>query len=72
MNSESRAEAPRAMPNPPFPPADVRPEHRTSIDSPGVVPADSLFQGGQEVLIRHNGEHYRLRITKSGKLILTK
>lgn len=37
-----------------------------------TVPAELLFRGRQEVLIRHNGEHYRLRITKSGKLILTK
>lgn len=37
-----------------------------------TVPAELLFRGRHEVLIRHNGEHYRLRITKSGKLILTK
>lgn len=36
------------------------------------VPADRLFQGNQEILIGHNGETYRLRITKNGKLILTK
>ena len=36
------------------------------------VPADRLFQGSQEILIGHNGETYRLRITKNGKLILTK
>jgi hypothetical protein len=39
---------------------------------PGAIPTDFLFQGGQEILINHNGEHYRLRITKNGKLILTK
>lgn len=39
---------------------------------PGVIPTDRLFQGRQEILISHNGEHYRLRITKNGKLILTK
>lgn len=38
----------------------------------GVIPTDFLFQGTQEILISHNGEHYRLRITKNGKLILTK
>lgn len=31
-----------------------------------------LFQGSQEIQISHNGENYRLRITKNGKLILTK
>ena len=46
------------------------PEQRPSL--PDTVPAELLFRGRQEVLIRHNGEHYRLRITKSGKLILTK
>jgi len=39
---------------------------------PGIIPTDFLFQGNQEILISHNGEHYRLRITKNGKLILTK
>ena len=38
----------------------------------GTFPADHLFQGRQEVLIAHKGEAYRLRITKNGKLILTK
>ena len=38
----------------------------------GPIPTDFLFQGAQEILISHNGEHYRLRITKNGKLILTK
>lgn len=37
-----------------------------------IVPADRLFRGNQEVLIGHNGDTYRLRITKNGKLILTK
>ncbi len=54
----------------------------SSLDSPaepgartfqqGIIPTDFLFQGKQEILISHNGEHYRLRITKNGKLILTK
>lgn len=39
---------------------------------PGIIPTDALFRGSQEILISHNGEHYRLRITKNGKLILTK
>ncbi len=38
----------------------------------GTFPADHLFQGRQEILIDHKGETYRLRITKNGKLILTK
>lgn len=39
---------------------------------PGAIPTDFLFQGTQEILISHNGERYRLSITKNGKLILTK
>jgi hemin uptake protein HemP len=38
----------------------------------GPISTDFLFHGAQEVLISHNGEHYRLRITRNGKLILTK
>ncbi len=37
-----------------------------------IVPAERLFQGSQEILIGHNGDTYRLRITKNDKLILTK
>lgn len=32
----------------------------------------SLFRGGREVVIEHDGGEYRLRLTASGKLILTK
>ncbi|MFZ0107329.1 MAG: hemin uptake protein HemP [Thiobacillus sp.] len=38
----------------------------------GAIPTDFLFHGAREVLISHHGEHYRLRITRNGKLILTK
>jgi hemin uptake protein HemP len=31
-----------------------------------------LMQGAREVILLHEGEEYRLRITKAGKLILTK
>jgi hemin uptake protein HemP len=31
-----------------------------------------LMQGAREVIIIHEGEEYVLRITKTGKLILTK
>jgi hemin uptake protein HemP len=37
-----------------------------------VVDSSVLLQGGRELLIRHNGDHYRLRLTQAGKLILTK
>lgn len=34
--------------------------------------SDTLFSHGDEVFIQHRGEQYRLRRTRSGKLILTK
>jgi hemin uptake protein HemP len=43
-----------------------RPAARRSVSS-----AD-LFQGHRELVILHGGEEYRLRITRAGKLILTK
>ena len=36
------------------------------------IPADLLFQGSREILINHQGEIYRLRVTRNSKLILTK
>jgi hemin uptake protein HemP len=36
------------------------------IDSP------ALFRGDREVVIIHQGQEYRLRITRADKLILTK
>ena len=36
------------------------------------VESVALFDGQNEVLILHNGEQYRLRITRQDKLILTK
>jgi hemin uptake protein HemP len=33
---------------------------------------ERLFEGRTEILIVHGNEEYRLRITKNGKLILTK
>lgn len=48
-----------------------RPRSRDSKPPPRLQIAD-LLQGGQEAIIEHRGEDYRLRITASGKLILTK
>lgn len=43
--------------------------------TPKAVPVystDDLFNGSREIEIEHNGEIYRLRITRQGKLILNK
>ena len=37
-----------------------------------AVRSDELFHGGRELIIVHRDEEYRLRITRAGKLILTK
>ncbi|MFT3732538.1 MAG: hemin uptake protein HemP [Hyphomicrobium sp.] len=33
---------------------------------------DELLKGGREAVLIHRGQEYRLRITSTGKLILTK
>ena len=38
----------------------------------GVIRTEELFGERREVWIEHNGERYRLRITRRGKLILQK
>jgi hemin uptake protein HemP len=62
------------MPTPtPTPPSFCPPvETGQATCQLGAIPADLLFRGSQEILITHNGEIYRLRITRNGKLILTK
>ena len=59
-----------ALPPAPFPRLPVEPGQHPC--PPDAIQAGLLFQGSQEILIAHNGETYRLRITKNGKLILTK
>ncbi len=39
---------------------------------PLTLEAASLFQGMDEIRLLHRGQEYRLRVTKQGKLILTK
>jgi hemin uptake protein HemP len=60
-----------AVVSPGFPAAPAE-AARPLSGSPGAVSAKLLFQGRHEVTIGHNGDTYRLRITRNGKLILTK
>jgi hemin uptake protein HemP len=55
-------------------PATPAPAEAVVAEGPLVrrVESASLFQRGREVVIVHHGQEYRLRITKSDKLILTK
>jgi hemin uptake protein HemP len=40
--------------------------------APMRIPAADLFKGRRELIILHNADEYRLRVTSNGKLILTK
>jgi hemin uptake protein HemP len=42
------------------------------LDREQPIPSERLFSATAEVRIQHQGEEYRLRRTRSGKLILTK
>ncbi len=37
-----------------------------------IITSSQLFKGFQEIIIKHAGEEYRLRITSNNKLIMTK
>jgi hemin uptake protein HemP len=50
-------------------PAKVQTPQRT--DAPQRVTSQSLLGTRGELVIVHNGREYRLRLTHSGKLILT-
>lgn len=47
-------------------PEPIAPTPATPIDS------QLLLQGRREVVIVHQGQHYRLQATRAGKLILVK
>jgi len=49
-----------------------KPANTGANNPPPVVNSRTLFQGRNIIAIEHNGERYALRITASGKLILTK
>ena len=46
--------------------------HPESPDRPLIVQSAELLQGRRELWIEHGDEMYRLRLTRSGKLYLTK
>ena len=43
-----------------------------AASTPVTLDSSTLFAGGDEVRLVHRGQEYRLRITRQGKLILTK
>ena len=63
-------------PNQPSPAPDGPPDALASRqhghDRRRLLRSEELLQGQVEVLIEHGAEVYRLRLTRSGKLILQK
>jgi hemin uptake protein HemP len=58
------AQAPDPRPTPPAVQVSCPPRQRiTTVD---------LMQGARAIIVLHRGEEYLLRITQTGKLILTK
>jgi hemin uptake protein HemP len=55
-----------------IPEATVDKQKVVMLDRNRRIYSDSLFSHGDEVFIQHQGEQYRLRRTRNGKLILTK
>ncbi len=50
--------------------AEIQPADVSSM--PKIISFDSLARCGDEIWIENNGQIYRLRRTRQGKLILTK
>ena len=53
---------------------EVPTEQKTEVQSPDrkVLRSEEIFGTSREVTIRHNGQEYRLQVTRNGKLILIK
>jgi hemin uptake protein HemP len=65
-----KAQAVNPSENLPKPNPDETPPHHP--DSLRLIRSEELLAGAHEVLIEHEGQTYRLRLTRSGKLILHK
>jgi hemin uptake protein HemP len=52
-------------------PSTTSPATPPSRETP-VIPSEALLRGGQQVVIAHANQSYTLRLTRQGKLILTK
>jgi len=51
--------------------SDMNRRHDETTKAP-IVDSESLFRGSNEIVIRHHGADYRMKITRQGKLILNK
>ena len=45
---------------------------RAATKAPRTIPSTELLRGDKLVIVRHKQEDYRLQVTATGKLILTK
>lgn len=61
-------------PKPPLRPAEIRSPAGELARGPAIplLRSEDLFGKAREILIEHSGGYYRLRVTHSNKLILTK
>jgi hemin uptake protein HemP len=50
--------------------APRQPRLSATVAEPRTLDAQELFQGANEICIRHAGVQYRLRITRRNRLIL--
>ncbi len=48
------------------------PAHAEADEALNVLSSEMLFRGTRALVIEHDGDRYVLRITRNGKLILTK
>ena len=53
-------------------PRQADPTKTGGHDEPRLVRSETLLGGQRQVVILHNDEHYVLRVTRQGKLILNK
>ncbi len=54
------------------PPTKPTPNQTPEAPTKRILDLRDLLAGAREAIIVHGSEHYRLRLTASGKLILTK
>jgi len=55
-----------------LPPSSARPAPAGAMPAPAPLRAEDLLRDRRTLVIEHAGERYLLRLTRNGKLILTK
>jgi len=54
------------------PPRPEPPQEEADKAEPLTISSEALLAGRRQLIIQHGGERYRLLLTRSNKLILTK